>query len=224
MTAAAGSGPVPARGTEADFTSAYSTLDGPTADMWNESELVAVDGNTVWTVMLGGRIIAGAHRVNRADGPNSYIVTEEPWASEFDEYEWKADDDEDEDSEENIERAIDHASRIDADLLPGMTTPETAVPFLIGALRNAAITPELIERAAQNPARSVRQAAVLHPLVLDATLARIRAETVSMIAESESSTSTEDFTVRLTAHSLTQDKNLVAVIDQVLAYRKRIAE
>jgi hypothetical protein len=81
---------VPDRGSQEDFDSKYTTLDGSAGTAWNETELVDVDANNIWTMMDNHVLAAGWKYVDRAEGPDSYVVTEEPWASEFEDYDWRS--------------------------------------------------------------------------------------------------------------------------------------
>jgi hypothetical protein len=88
---------------EDDFDAEFTTVDSPKGEtFWNESELVVVDSRKVWTYTeTDGNFYycAGQRFVNRAEGADSYIVTEEPWTDENAEYKLTVNDDQDREGE-----------------------------------------------------------------------------------------------------------------------------
>ena len=134
--------------------------------------------------------------------------------------------DEDEYDEEKTDLARHAAATMtDIVLLAGLLSWDTDDFIVLGALENPIADSVVVDRASRHDSSEVRLAAVLHPQVTTSTLNRVRLEAVSAAEIAAVLGGPEGMGSELMKSIYRQkaakNRDLVAVVDQQLAYLKR---
>lgn len=156
------------------------------------------------------------------------VVSEQLWSDRDAAIVRQIADDEDDDEDEKIELARHAAATTDdISILANFVTEDSEEHWVLGALENPIATPAVVDRAARHRSMAVRQAAALHPQVTDQTLIRLRTESVNnaevLDGYNAPSVFVSEFERSIYRQQAAANRNLVAVIDQLMAYRKRDA-